>query len=94
MLCLQVWLVYAGAMRTNVTLDEDVYAQVTVYASAKNLSLGKALSELVRKANDAPPPPSRLVRGPHGLPMMPSRGIGKVITQEKIDQAREEGYFG
>ena len=39
-------------------------------------------------------PPSRLVRGPQGLLMMPSRDTGSIITQEKIDEAREEDYFG
>lgn len=80
-------------MRTNVNLDQDAYDYVSQYAKAKGFSLGRALSELVLKARTAPPPPSRLVRGPNGLRIMPHRE-GQTISQEAIDKARAEGYFG
>jgi hypothetical protein len=81
-------------MRTNVTLEDDIYEQAVNYAAAKNLTLGKALGELVRRGNSAPPPPSRLVQGANGLLVMPSRRGGKKITQDMVNKAREEGYFG
>lgn len=81
-------------MRTNVNLDDDTYAHIAAYASARKLSLGKAIGELVCKANAASPPPSRLVLGPLGILQMPSRGSGHEITQESVDKARADGYFG
>ena len=78
-------------MRTNVSLDEDVYDQVTLYASARRISLGKAIGELIRKANAAPPPPSRLVTSPNGLRVFPDQG--GAITQEMVNRAREEDSF-
>jgi hypothetical protein len=81
-------------MRTNVTLEDDIYEQVMAYASAKDLTLGKAIGELVRKSNAAPAPPSRLVPGPLGIRMMPLNSEAKEITQGMVDKARDEGYFG
>ena len=81
-------------MRANVTLEDDIYEQITAYAAARNLTLGKASGELVRRGNTAPEPPSRLVRGSHGLLVTPSNGQGKEITQEMMNAARDEGYFG
>lgn len=80
-------------MRTNVNLDQDAHDYVAQYARAKGVSFSRALSELVHKIKTAPPPPSRLVRGPNGLRIMPRRE-GKVISEDSIDKARAEGYFG
>jgi hypothetical protein len=44
-------------MRTNVTLDDDVHQLASIYASAKGITLGAAISELIRKAEATPQPP-------------------------------------
>jgi|HubBroStandDraft_6_1064221.scaffolds.fasta_scaffold258774_3 hypothetical protein len=41
-------------MRTTVTLDDDVVEMAKRYATARSMSLGKALSELARRGAEAP----------------------------------------
>ena len=43
-------------MRTTLSLDDDVVDIAKDYAAVKNLSLGAAVSDLVRKGIEAPPP--------------------------------------
>lgn len=82
-------------MRTNVTLEDDIYQLASVYASAKGMTLGAAIGELIRKANSeprSPSPSSRLITAPNGLRIVPSRG--KVITSEMVQDALEEDDLG
>jgi len=41
-------------MRTTLSLDEDIVEPVKSFAESRNLSLGKAVSELVRQGLNAP----------------------------------------
>jgi hypothetical protein len=41
-------------MRTTLTLDDDVVEIAKSYAAVRNLSLGGAVSDLVRKGAEAP----------------------------------------
>jgi hypothetical protein len=59
-----------------------------------NVDLEADFDGLDGESDAAPPPPSRLVQGPNGLRVMPSRGEGREITQEMVNAARDEGYFG
>lgn len=43
-------------MRTTLTLDDDIAELVARYAKARGLSLGKTVSDLVRRAIHAPTP--------------------------------------
>ncbi len=81
-------------MRTNVTLEDDIYQLASVYASAKGMTLGAAIGELIRKANTThtPSPSSRLITAPNGLRIVPSSG--KVITSEMVQEALEEDDLG
>lgn len=45
-----------GAMRTTLTLDDDVAELVARRAKARGLSLGKTMSDLVRRGLNAPTP--------------------------------------
>jgi hypothetical protein len=76
--------VYPVAMRTSVTLDDDVHEFATCYADARGITLSAALSELVRKAESAPPPQPEIVYSPDGFPMFPPSGNGRVITDEIV----------
>jgi hypothetical protein len=61
--------VHTAAIRTTVNLDPDVYSFTSAYASARGITLSAALSELVRRAEQAPSPgsdSSRLQRNEHG----------------------------
>ncbi len=79
-------------MRTNVTLEDDVYQLATTYAQARGITLGAALGELVRKAKAAPraaTPSPRLIIASNGLRIIPSRG-GGVIASQMVEDALEE----
>jgi hypothetical protein len=41
-------------MRTTISIDDDGYAEVKEYAERRDIALGKAVSDLVRRALDAP----------------------------------------
>jgi hypothetical protein len=81
-------------MRTNVTLEDDVYQLASVYATAKGITLGAAIGEMVRKANSSPRAQSlspRLITAPNGLRIAPSRG--GVISSGMVQAALEEDDF-
>ena len=75
-------------MRTNVTLDDDVHQFVSIYATAKGITLGAAIGELIRKAEAAPPAQPELHRSASGLAMFPP--TGKVLTPEMVKEAESE----
>ena len=75
-------------MRTNVTLDEDVHQLASIYASAKRITLGAAIGELIRKAGATPPPAPDIRRSASGLAMFPPSG--KVLTSQMVKDAEGE----
>jgi hypothetical protein len=83
-------------MRTTVTLDQDVYDLATLYSRGTGVTLGAAISELVRKGQEArrPEPESispRLKKLPNG--MLVARARGRVITPEMVKKALEEDDY-
>jgi len=83
-----VGLVHNVSMRTNVNLDDDVHQFASIYASAKGITLGAAISELIRKAEQAPHPPPDIRRSASGLAMFPP--TGKVLTAQMVKEAESE----
>ena len=78
-------------MRTTVTIPDDALEIASVYAKANDITLGKALGELVRKAaTPAKDAPSRVKVLADGLPAFPSRG--KRITPEMVKKVLEEEF--
>ncbi len=75
-------------MRTNVNLDEDAHQIVSVYANARGITLGAAMSELIRKAEAVPPAPPDIRHSPNGLPCFPP--TGKALTPEMVKEAESE----
>ena len=77
-------------MRTSVTLDEDIYELASLYAHGRGVSLGVALSELVRKGQTAGTSgtPPELIREPNGLLVF--AGKGRPLTSEMVKSALEE----
>ena len=75
-------------MRTTLAIEDDAYEVATMYAKANSITLGAAVSELVRKAVLPEPPPSRLKLLPNGLLVFPA--TGRVLTSEMVKQALEE----
>jgi hypothetical protein len=51
-------------VRTTLSLDDDVLEEAKSYAKARNLAMGKAVSELVRRGLQAPLR-TRVVNGFH-----------------------------
>lgn len=78
-------------MRTTITLDDNAYEIASLYASAKSITLSKALSELVRKATS---PAEDKTHSPHlkrmknGLLVL--TGSGRKLTSEMVYKALEE----
>lgn len=75
-------------MRTNVTLDDDVHQLASIYAAARGITLGAAISELVRKAEATLQPLPDIRTSPNGLPCFPPTGNG--LTLEMIKEAESE----
>lgn len=77
-------------MRVRLTLDKDAHEFAAYYARVRGLSLGAAISELIRKAQTAPVPKSHIRTGPNGLPMLPR--TGRTITCEMVNKIEAEEY--
>lgn len=73
-------------MRTTLDLDEDVLLAAKELASRQHISLGKALSELARRAllrQDA-------AQARNGVPLFPVSPDAQVVTLELVNQLRDE----
>ena len=78
-------------MRANVNLDADVYTFASTYASAKGIPLGTAISELLRRAEQASEPPSALLTESRlGLLVRSKQDGEKVLTPDMVKELSEE----
>ncbi len=78
-------------MRANVNLDTDVYAFASTYASANGIPLGATISELLRRAEQAPEPRSALLKESRlGLLVRAKQGGEKVVTPELVKELAED----
>lgn len=75
-------------MRTTLSLDDDVVEIAKDYATVKNLSLGAAVSDLVRKGIGAPLP-VRLVNGLYVADLPPD---SPVVTAERVKELMDEEF--
>jgi hypothetical protein len=73
-------------MRTTLTLNDDVFQEVKAYAESRDVSLGKAVSELVRRGLRAPLP-TRLVNGFHVVVLPPG---SPSVTTEDVEKLQDE----
>jgi predicted transcriptional regulator len=76
-------------MRTTVNLDEDVDELASVYAMARDMTLGAAISELVRRSQ-MPAEPSRIAIADNGLPLI--RSNGRKLTPELIKATQDDEF--
>lgn len=71
-------------MRTTFTLDDDAAELAQTYAKARSLRLGKAVSELIRRAS-APPAALKkkgdlwVIAAPPGAPKLSSKQVQDMI---------------
>jgi len=75
-------------MRTTLSLDDEAFRLVRQYAASRSIALGKAVSELVRRAF-AMPRPTRSVNGvqvfdlPPDSPRISTKRVLEVDADEK-----------
>lgn len=67
--------------RRNLNIAADAYAIASTYASARGISISRAVSELVRRAEHAPEPPSPLLKtDDYGLLVKARADRGRVTS--------------
>jgi hypothetical protein len=81
-------MVHNPCMRTTITLDDDAYDFASIYARAKNITLGAAISKLIRMAESAPQPAPDIRQSANGLACFPPTGI--VLTSQMVKEAECE----
>ena len=78
-------------MRTNVNIADDARQFAEVYAHANGITLGDAITELIRKVEKnahIPAKPVKFQRSAAGFPIFPPSG--RVITTEMVNEALED----
>jgi len=76
-------------MRTNINIDADAYSFASDYASAKGIPLGAAISELLRRAEQAPEPPPSLLKT-NRLGLLVKTRKDRVVTPEMARELSED----
>src|ERR1700687_4867352 len=82
-------------MRTMLSIDDDAFRLVKRYAASRSLALGKAVSELVRRALTAPRPTRSLngIRVFDLAPESPKVNSKKVRALEAHQRCREDDFL-
>jgi hypothetical protein len=73
-------------MRTTISLDDDIVESIKTFAESRDLSLGKAVSELVRRGLHAPMR-TIVVNGFHVVDLPPD---SPVVTDEHVRKLLDE----
>ena len=73
-------------MRTTLSLDDDVLEEVKTYAQNRDIALGKAVSELVRRGLTAPLQ-TRMINEFHVVDLPPG---SPQITSEHVRKLQDE----
>ena len=73
-------------MRTTLSLDDDVFREVKVYAEARDVAIGRAVSELVRRGLQAPLQ-TRIVNGFHVVELPPG---SPPVSIEDVERLQDE----
>ncbi len=79
-------------MRTTITLDDETHEFAVYYAKAKGLSLGKAIDELIRKAQGPQEAEPDIRKDQRGFPMFPPSESGVILTNEMVKKLDEEEF--
>jgi hypothetical protein len=73
-------------MRTTLSLDDDVLQEVKAYAKSRDVALGKAVSDLVRRGLHAPLR-TRVVNGFHVVELPPG---SPPVSTEEVEKLKDE----
>jgi hypothetical protein len=81
-------------MRTNINIDADVYELASAYAKGNGITLGVAISELIRRGEQAPSPKTspRLKMNERGHLVIAR--TGNVLTPEMVKELSEDEIEG
>jgi hypothetical protein len=85
--------VHTSHMRTNVNIADDARQFAEVYAHANGLTLGDAITDLIRKSSQTAAGASetpRFGRTASGFPTFPPKG--RILTTEMVLKAQEEDF--
>ncbi len=74
-------------MRTTIALDDDVFDLVTRQAKLRGLSLGRTVSDLVRRGLNAPTPS----QDKSGLVVFQLPSDSPTVTTEEVRRIEAEG---
>jgi len=87
---LSVGSVHTADMRTNVNIADDAREFAMVYADAKGISLGEAITELIREGQRAAGngKARKFARSSAGFPVFPPSG--RKLTTEQVKKAEED----
>ena len=69
-------------MRTNVNIADDAREFAEYFAHANGITLGEAITSLIRRSKDCVPAEVKFERSPAGFPMLPR--TGHLITTEMV----------
>jgi hypothetical protein len=75
-------------MRTTLSIDDDTFEQLKVYAQSRDIALGKAVSELVRRGLHAPLQ-TRVVNGFHVVDLPPGSPSVRLEHVRKLQEELE-----
>jgi hypothetical protein len=73
-------------MRTTINLEDEVLVRVKRYAEERSLSVGKAVSDLVRRGLTAPRP-TKVVNGFHVVVLPPD---SPPVTSAEVERLADE----
>lgn len=81
-------------MRTNVNIDVDVYELASAYAKGNGITLGAAISELIRRGEQPRQPTDspRLKRNEQGYLVIAR--TGNALTPEMVKEFSEDQIEG
>lgn len=73
-------------MRTTLSIDDDVLAAAKALAAHEGRSTGEVISDLARRSLIKPAD----LRYRNGIPILPVRGGGGVVTTEMVNALMDE----
>jgi hypothetical protein len=79
--------IMASQMRTTLSIDEDLLLAAKALAAQHKVSVGKIVSELMRKGLDAE---AHIETGRGGFPVFPVPPNARSITLEAVKEAEDE----
>jgi Arc/MetJ family transcription regulator len=78
---------YASSMRTTIDIADDVFLTIKEIALQQKTSAGSVVSKLLR---DALQPKASKRKYRNGVPLLPARPGGPVVTSTLVNRLRDE----